>query len=48
MFLTLEKAGAYNLYYKSPDRLDELWETKEEPVDVCVEMVELLHKENLI
>jgi len=48
MFLTLEKAGAYNLYYKSPDRLDELWETKEEPVDACYEMIELLHKENLI
>lgn len=48
MFLTLEKAGAYNLYYKSPDRLDELWETKEEPVDACVEMINLLHKENLI
>ena len=48
MFLTLEKAGAYNLYYKSPDRLDELWETKEEPIDACVEMIEFLHKEKLI
>lgn len=48
MFLTLEKAGAYNLYYKSPDRLDELWETKEEPIDACVEMIEKLHTENWI
>lgn len=39
MFLTLEKAGAYNLYYKSPDRLDELWETKEDAIDACVEMI---------
>lgn len=39
IFLTLEKAGAYNLYYKSPDRLDELWETNEEPIDACVEMI---------
>ena len=39
MFLTLEKAGAYNLYYKSPDRLDELWETKEDVVDACYEMI---------
>lgn len=44
MFLTLEKAGAYNLYYKSPDRLDELWETKEEPVDACVAMIEMLYE----
>lgn len=48
MFLTLEKAGAYNLYYKSPDRLDELWETKEEPVDSCVKMILKLKEENLI
>ena len=48
MFLTLEKAGAYNLYYKSKNRLDELWETKEEPIDACVEMIEILHKEKLI
>lgn len=39
MFLTLEKAGAYNLYYKSPDRLDELWETKEDVIDACYEMI---------
>jgi len=39
MFLTMEKAGAFNLYYKSPDRLDELWETKEELVDACVELI---------
>ena len=39
MFLTLEKAGAYNLYYKSPDRLDELWETKEDVIDAAFEMV---------
>ena len=44
MFLTLEKAGAYNLYYKSPDRLDELWETKEEPIDACYEMILNLHE----
>lgn len=46
MFLTLEKAGAYNLYYKSPDRLDELWETKEEPIDACYEMILKLHELN--
>lgn len=45
MFLTMEKAGAYNLYYKSPDRLDEFWETKEEPIDAAFEMVFWL-KEN--
>ena len=44
MFLTLEKAGAYNLYYKSPDRLDELWETKEDLVDACVGMILNLHE----
>lgn len=44
MFLALEKAGAYNLYYKSPDRLGELWETKEEAIDSCVEMILLLHE----
>ena len=44
MFLTLEKAGVYNLYYKSPDRLDELWETKEESIDACVAMIESLHE----
>lgn len=44
MFLTLEKAGAYNLYYKSQDRLDELWETKEEPIDAYVAMIEDLHE----
>ena len=48
MFLTLEKAGAYNLYYKSPDRLDELWETKEEPIDACVEMIVNLHELNIL
>lgn len=48
MFLTLEKAGAYNLYYKSPDRLDELWETKEEPMDACVEMIVNLHELNIL
>lgn len=44
MFLTLEKAGAYNLYYKSPDRLDELWEIKEEPIDACVAMIEKIYE----
>ena len=44
MFLTLQKAGAYNLYYKSPDRLDELWVTDEEPVDACVAMIEMLYE----
>jgi hypothetical protein len=48
MFLTLEKAGAYNLYYKSPDRLDELWETKEEPIYACVSMIENLHEQKLL
>lgn len=48
MFLTLEKAGAYNLYYKSPDRLDELWETDFEPIDACYKMIMDLHKQNLI
>lgn len=48
MFLTLEKAGAFNLYYKSPNRLDELWETKEELVDACVEMIIILHEQNLL
>lgn len=48
MFLTMEKAGAYNLYYKSPDRLDELWETKEEPIDACYEMISLLHEQKLL
>ena len=48
MFLTMEKAGAYNLYYKSTDRLDELWETKEEPIDAYVDMIELLHELNLL
>lgn len=48
MFLTLEKAGAYNLYYKSPDRLDELWETKEDVVDACYEMILELNKLNLL
>ena len=48
MFLTLEKAGAYNLYYKSPDRLDELWETDEEVVDACVEMIEKLNEQKLL
>jgi hypothetical protein len=31
-------------YYKSPDRLDELWATKEEVIDACVAMIELLHE----
>jgi len=44
MFLTLEKACAYNLYYKSPDRIDELWETKEDVIDACVTMIENLHE----
>ena len=48
MFLTLEKAGAYNLYYKSTDRLDELWETKEKSIDACVAMIEDLHEQNLL
>ena len=48
MFLTLEKAGAYNLYYKSHDRLDELWETKEELIDACVVMIEKLHEQKLL
>ena len=48
MFLTLEKAGAYNLYYKSPDRLDELWETKEDVIDACVAMIENLHELKLL
>lgn len=48
MFLTLEKAGAYNLYYKSPNRLDELWETKEELIDACVTLIEDLHELNLL
>lgn len=48
MFLTLEKAGAYNLYYKSPDRLDELWETKEDVIDACYEMIINLHELKLL
>lgn len=48
MFLTLEKAGAYNLYYKSPDRLDELWETKEDAIDACYEMILKLHEQKLL
>ena len=48
MFLTLEKAGAYNLYYKSPNRLDELWETKEEPIDAYYEMIINLHELKLL
>ena len=48
MFLTLEKAGAYNLYYKSPDRLDEIWETKENVIDACVAMIENLHELKLL
>ena len=48
MFLTLEKAGAYNLYYKSSDRLDELWETNVEPVDTCVDMIVKLKEMNLL
>lgn len=48
MFLTLEKAGTYNLYYKSPDRLDELWETKEDVVDACYEMILKLHELKLL
>lgn len=39
MFLTLEKADAYNLYYKSKDRLDELRETDFEPIDACYKMI---------
>lgn len=48
MFLTLEKAGAYNLYYKSPNRLDELWETKEDVIDACYEMILMLHEQKLL
>ena len=48
MFLTMEKAGAYNLYYKSPDRLDELWETDFEPIDACYEMILKLHEQKLL
>lgn len=48
MFLTLEKAGAYNLYYKSKDRLDELWETKDNPIDACYEMIVMLHEQKLL
>lgn len=48
MFLTLEKAGAYNLYYKSPDRLDELWETKEDAIDACYEIILKLNEEKLL
>ena len=48
MFLTLEKAGAYNLYYKSPDRLDELLETDFEPIDACYEMILKLNELNLL
>lgn len=48
MFLTLEKAGAYNLYYKSNDRLDELWETDFEPIDVCYKMILDLHELKLL
>lgn len=48
MFLTLEKAGAYNLYYKSPDRLDELWETDFEPIDACYKMIMDLHELELL
>ena len=48
MFLTLEKAGVYNLYYKSPDRLDELWETKEDVIDACCEMIIDLHELKLL
>lgn len=47
MFLTLEKAGAYNLYYKSPDRLDELWFTKDDIIDAVVEMILTLPEEKL-
>lgn len=48
MFLTLEKAGAYNLYYKSKDRLDELWETDFEPIDACYKMILDLHELKLL
>ena len=48
MFLTLEKAGAYNLYYKSPDRLDELWETDFEPIDACYKMILDLHEQKIL
>lgn len=48
MFLTLEKAGAYNLYYKSNDRLDELWETDFEPIDACYKMILCLHELKLL
>ena len=48
MFLTLEKAGAYNLYYKSPDRLDELWETKEDAIDACYELILKLHEQKIL
>lgn len=48
MFLTMEKEGTYNLYYKSEDRLDELQETKEELIDACYEMIVRLKENNKI
>lgn len=48
MFLTLEKAGAYNLYYKSPDRLGEFWVTKEDIIDAVVEMILTLPEQKLL
>jgi len=44
VFLIMEKVGAFNLYYK----FDELWETKEELVDACYEMILKLHKQKLL
>ena len=44
MFLTLDKVDAYDLYYKSDDRLDELWETDFEPIDACYKMILDLHE----
>lgn len=48
MFLSLDKAGAFNLYYKSPDRLDEIWFTKENPIDAVFDMLCWLLENNYI
>lgn len=48
MFLRLEKAGAYNLYYFSPNRQGEIWFTEEEPIDASVGMIEWLCKNGYI
>lgn len=46
LFLTLEKE--HNLYYKSPNRLDELWETREDVIDACYEMIIRLNELKLL